>query len=350
MSAPVVSVVIPSYNGEALIGETLASLSCQTLRDFEVLVVDDCSTDATRDVVRGFGDARVRLIEQARNGGPVRARNAAVAQVRGRYLAALDQDDLCHPERLAVQVAFLEANPHVVLAGSAADFLSERGAIRRPAVEPTSPVSIGWQLRVGNPLVWSSVMMRTDAARRLDPFSRNERLYAEDFDLYHRIGRYGAVARIDRALVTYRQHRGGLSKRHVEAMLASARRVLSTANADVLGAEADAAADLFAHHLMDGEPVTDGDTLFVLSAMMVRLRDAYLAMTPHEAADRALIDRAMERSWSGVLRAGLRSGNLTPGQIAAAGTVMPVARPASLAWSGLIGRLRRAGRLHTFAA
>lgn len=348
---PAVSVIMAAYNGAALIGETLASLSAQTRGDFELLVVDDCSTDATREVVRAFPDPRIRLIALEANGGPVRARNRAVAAARGRYIAALDQDDLCHPDRFARQVAFLDARPDVVLVASGTDFLTERGAIRRPAVAQTSPASIGWQLRLGNPIVWSSVMLRADVARRLRPFTRPEILYAEDFDLYHRIGAFGALARIDAPLVTYRQHAGGASQRYEAMMLASATRVLAGAYTPLLGDEAADAAGLIVRHLMHGRPVPDGETLLALSALIVRLRGDYLATTPHDDHDRALIDAALDRAWSGVVRAGLRGGGLTlgqakaAGQISGAGAMLPRPQIVALAWSRLIGRLRARGVL-----
>lgn len=108
---PIVSLIIPAYNGEHFLPDTLRSLERQTLTDWEAIVIDDGSTDATRAMMRNWPDARVRLIENAENMGPVRARNRGVAAARGRYVAGLDQDDLCLPERLARQVAYLEAHP-----------------------------------------------------------------------------------------------------------------------------------------------------------------------------------------------------------------------------------------------
>src|SRR3546814_18919155 len=97
-------------------------------------------------------------------------------------------------------------------------------------------------MRIRNPLVWSSVMLRGDAARRLDPFTRPEILYAEDFDLYHRMARLGRIARIDEELLLYRVHEGGASQRYHDTMIASATRVLAEAHRPTLGAAARSAA------------------------------------------------------------------------------------------------------------
>ena len=111
MADPVVSVVIPLYNARDVIRETLESLFAQTYRDYEVVVIDDGSTDGSGGVVGAYGD-RVRYIAQS-NGGVAHARNRGIAVSRGKYIALLDHDDLWQREKLGKQVALLEAHPAV---------------------------------------------------------------------------------------------------------------------------------------------------------------------------------------------------------------------------------------------
>ena len=108
--APLVSVIMPSYNSERHIAESIESVRAQTLTDWELLVSDDCSTDSTRDIVAGFAeaDSRVRLFPLKENGGASVARNNSLAHARGRYIAYLDSDDLWYPEKLERQVAFMK--------------------------------------------------------------------------------------------------------------------------------------------------------------------------------------------------------------------------------------------------
>ena len=114
-AAPTVSVLMTTWNGAAFIAEAIASVLAQSFTDFELIVVDDGSTDETGQVLAGIGDRRLRVLRQAMNGGVVAARNVGFAAARGRYVAALDHDDLSHPQRLARQVAYLEAHTRVVL-------------------------------------------------------------------------------------------------------------------------------------------------------------------------------------------------------------------------------------------
>jgi teichuronic acid biosynthesis glycosyltransferase TuaG len=105
---PLVSIITPSWNVERLIGETIASVQAQTFGDWELLIADDCSTDNTASVIESHSarDPRVKLIRQPRNGGPALARQAAIEQAKGRFIAFLDSDDLWLPTKLEHQLAF----------------------------------------------------------------------------------------------------------------------------------------------------------------------------------------------------------------------------------------------------
>lgn len=344
---PTVSVIIPAYNGAGLIGETLASLGAQTLTDWEAIVVDDVSSDATRDVVAAWPDRRVRLICNDRNSGPVHARNRAVSEARGRYIAALDQDDLCLPDRFARQVAFLAAHPEVALLGTAADFLCE-GVVGPSGYAPvTTPGLLAWLTRIENPIVWSTVMIRAEVTLALNPFTRPEIVYAEDFDLYHRVQPHGQIARIDEPLLHYRQHAGGASKRFTDAMHASATRVLAEAHAPLFGERAGEVARLIVLHNMGGEPAPDRATLLALGEAIGAIQTRFLADNPVGAEDLKLIRWETAQRWGRIGRAGLRSGTLRLADVLA---VRPehlglgYAGLDALLWSGAIGGTRRARR------
>ena len=306
MSAPIVSVIMPAYNGAAWIGETIESVLAQTFTDFEIVIVDDCSTDTTWQVLQRFTDPRIRLFRAERNGGPVQARNIAFSHARGRYIVGLDQDDLCMPDRFARQVEYLDARPGTVLVATESRLMRDNRLDPWPGIEPTTPRAIDWMMMVGNPLPWSSVMFRADAARRLVPFERQEMLYAEDFDLYHRLRAFGAIARIDTPLLIYRCHEGGASKRYEDIMCASAARVLAENYGPVFGDRADDHAALVVRHLMHGLPVPDLATFAQLLAIVASLHRHFLEQGAPDPATERIVAREYRRQWWKLARPALR--------------------------------------------
>lgn len=310
MSAPTVSVVMAAYRGAALVGETLASLQAQTFGDFELVVVEDCSPDDTLAVLRSWDDPRFRVIAAEKNQGVVLSRNRAFGEARGRYIAALDHDDLCHPERFAKQVAYLDAHPDTVLVGTASNNLQD-GEITPSTLAPlTTPPLIEWLLRIENPLVWSSVMMRADAAHRMEAFQRPEMVYAEDYDLYHRIGKFGRIARLDDVLVTYRKHSGSASHTHIKAMTDRATDVLAADYAEVFGDEARDYAALVVRYVMGRMAVPDRTTLRKVGEAIIRLQDDYLARARPDTESRALIRWETARRWARIGEIALRNGTI----------------------------------------
>jgi GT2 family glycosyltransferase len=335
MSDATISVIMAVYNGADLLPETVASLQAQTFGDWELIAVDDCSKDNSVEVLKGFGDSRIRVIESAQNGGPVVARNRAFAEARGTYTAALDQDDLCLPERFARQIAFLDANAHVVLVSTATKMLTDGRELSGNWVRPLTPGLIDWLMLVQNPIVWSSVMFRTQAARALLPFERPEMRYVEDFDFYHRIRAHGMLAQIDEELTLYRSHAAGASRMFNATMRDHAEALLSVHAPDI--------AALLVTHVMARDPVPDGATLERLFTGIARLRAGFEG----DARTLALVDREISRLWWRLCRAGVRSGRIALHQaLAGRPEAVPLAdgNAADLMVSQMIGGVRAVRR------
>ncbi|EUJ24361.1 glycosyltransferase family 2 protein, partial [Listeria cornellensis] len=112
--ADVVSIIMPTYNSSAVLKESIASIQQQGYQDWELLVVDDCSTDETRDMLREMAerDARIQLVLLTENRGSGFARNEGLSRARGRFVAFLDSDDVWHPKKLEKQLAFMRANDY----------------------------------------------------------------------------------------------------------------------------------------------------------------------------------------------------------------------------------------------
>jgi glycosyltransferase involved in cell wall biosynthesis len=340
-SAPAISVIMAVYNGAALLPETLASLRAQTLTDWELVAVDDCSKDDSVAVLEALGDPRIRVIRSDANGGPVVARNRAFAEARGRYVAGLDQDDISLPERFARQVAYLEAHGDTALVSCATDFLVEGRRLPGNWPRPLTPVLIDWLMLVQNPIAWSSVMFRADAARRLDPFERPEMRYVEDFDLYQRLRPFGTIAQIDDVLMLYRCHACGASQVYNATMRAHAELLLRERHAALLGGSALDIADLLVRHVMAREPVPDVDTLNRLFGGIGVLRAAFGA--DHEGEDLTAVDQEISQLWWRVCRASVRSGSLLLHRTLGS-QKLPLGQAADLVACQMIGGMRKVKR------
>ena len=105
-----VSIVMPSYNAEKFVSETIESVLRQTYTNWELIIVDDCSKDNTAEVVANFQDARIRFMRNEKNSGAAVSRNRALREAKGKWIAFLDSDDLWEPEKLEKQIAFMETN------------------------------------------------------------------------------------------------------------------------------------------------------------------------------------------------------------------------------------------------
>ncbi len=125
--APYVSVLIPVYNGERFLRQTIESILAQTFTDFELILVDDCSSDRSAAIIQSYNDPRIRFFVNDKNLGNGGTRNRLVQLARGKYCAVLDHDDLCLPERLERQVKFLDAHPEIGFCSSAIEIIDEQG-------------------------------------------------------------------------------------------------------------------------------------------------------------------------------------------------------------------------------
>src|SRR5690349_15746155 len=206
---PRVTVVIPAYNAERYIGEALASVLAQTLRDVEVLLVDDGSTDGTlREAERFVGKLDLTIVRQA-NAGPSAARNNGIRRAGGRFCALLDADDVMLPELLATQVALLEADRDVGLVITDVMTFDERGIIN-PKRWNFSEVRDGTvldRLLLDNFVTTSAVMAPKERLLEAGLFSEDRRV-AEDYELWLRMAARWKVSIIERPLVQYRYRHG----------------------------------------------------------------------------------------------------------------------------------------------
>jgi hypothetical protein len=201
---PKVSVVMPVFNSGAWLRQAVESIRAQSVAEFELIVVDDGSTDQTGQIVEDTAraDVRIRPVHQEHRGIGA-ALNCGIALVRAPIVARMDADDVATPDRLRKQMAFLDAHPRVAAVGSWAHVIDDQGRSignRRPATEPSQLRDI---LPKQNPFIHASMTMRADVLRGLGGY-RPVLDGAEDYDLWLRMSERAELANIAEFLLSYR--------------------------------------------------------------------------------------------------------------------------------------------------
>jgi glycosyltransferase involved in cell wall biosynthesis len=213
-----VSIVMPVYNGMPYLREAVQSLLDQSFTNWQCVVVNDGSTDGTRDFLASIRDGRFQVLGQE-NAGISAAVNHGLAHCEGRYVARMDADDVALATRLAEQVAFLDAHPEVALLGAQVAPLGACGAGSSLRL-PTAHEQIMSALMAGrHAMAHSSIMIRADVLRAASGYWALP--YGEEYDLMLRIGEVANLANLDRVLLHYRVHQASMNGSGMRRMRAS---------------------------------------------------------------------------------------------------------------------------------
>lgn len=230
---PKVSVIVPVYNGMAYLPETITNLLQQTYTDFEVVIVNDGSTDNIVEWMSQIEDSRVRLISQV-NQGLAKTRNTGIKESEGEYLAFLDADDLWDTTKLAKQAAVLDNQPEVGLVYSWVTYIDSQGQSSGRTVCPKSQGDVWQEIVTRNLIECGSVpMVRRSCLESVGVFDEelSKLNVGEDWDMWIRIAARYSFQVIPEALVYYRQLPGSASKNY-ELVAKSFRAVIEKAFAD----------------------------------------------------------------------------------------------------------------------
>jgi glycosyltransferase involved in cell wall biosynthesis len=306
-----ISVLLPAYNAERYLLHSVNSVLAQTYEDFELIVVNDGSTDRTRELLAGISDPRLRILDNPMNLGIVASLNRAQSEARGQYIARIDADDMCLPRRFAMQKQFLDTNPGILLLGTGTFNLVGSRINPGKTFRDPDPVFVRWMSHIDNPIVHSSMMFRAEAITSLSQYLRENMRYCEDFDLLHRLFEVGDISLIPERLVIYRQHDQMLTRIHREEMIAKTATVLKTVYADLLGRDNDASATLVAKHFVARQPVREGAVLEQLASILEGLISAFIARYDVNAVlGRRVINHAASLWWDTLL-VSTRAGAVT---------------------------------------
>lgn len=225
LQGPLVSIIIPVYNKGEFIAETINSVLKQSYQNFEIIVIEDGSTDGSLGVIQSFHDPRLRVFSQS-NSGVERARNNGLSKSAGSLIVFLDGDDLMTRHRLLKQVDRFNLNGVLVLLGTWANVIDYSGRVTGSICPPSSNAAIQLGQLFRNQFIGSSVMVRRSAIT--DGLVFNEmrgKRFAEDFDLWNRVSTKGLVANLPEKLTSYRRLAVSRSQSNGRSLLESARDI-----------------------------------------------------------------------------------------------------------------------------
>jgi glycosyltransferase involved in cell wall biosynthesis len=207
VDTPLISVVMPVYNSEAYLAEAIESILAQTYPQFEFIIIDDCSTDSSAEIIRNHAlkDTRIRPLYLSHRGAGGAA-NAGIAAAKGELIARMDADDIALPERFATQIAWMRRTG-VDICGSCIKMF---GAENRLMWFPESHEAISVEMLFRCALMQPTVMLRADIAK-MHPY--NESLYFEDYELWTRLAPNYRMGNVPQVLLKYRTHP---QQRHIQ--------------------------------------------------------------------------------------------------------------------------------------
>ena len=227
---PVASVLLPVFNGQKYLEEAIESVLNQTFTDFDLLLLDDGSTDGSRALMERYAakDGRCRVYSWP-NRGIVATLNAGIGLAMGEYIIRMDSDDICLPHRFEKQIRFLVDHPRCVVVGSRVTWIDPEGMPLRIAGNVASHEEIDAEnMKGGQVLHHPSVVMRRDALAASGGYREGFR-HAEDLDLFLRLAEIGQLANLPEVLLSYRQHLDSIGHRFPEQQSASVTRAVMEA-------------------------------------------------------------------------------------------------------------------------
>jgi glycosyltransferase involved in cell wall biosynthesis len=220
---PRISIIMPVWNGEKFIAAAVDSLLAQTYSDFELLVIDDGSTDRTSEILLSYADARLRVL-RLDHAGIVVALNHGLSQAKAQWVARLDADDLSLPCRLELQWQAVNRHPQAVLCHTNVTHFGEDGLSIGEARLPLSRSFTALRLCYQCPIIHSTVLFKKSAALAAGGYLMEER-HVEDFSLWGRMLEQGEFVALPQKLVQFRVHQQSVSQKNLEVQRALARQI-----------------------------------------------------------------------------------------------------------------------------
>jgi glycosyltransferase involved in cell wall biosynthesis len=209
---PMITVLMAVHNGEKYLKEAVDSILVQTYSDLEFIIIDDASTDKTKDILNSFIDKRIRIINNDQNIGLTKSLNKGLLESKGEYIARMDADDISLPERLEMQKKFLDANKDVVCLGGMTEIVDNNNNRTGQKRVLTNADEIRFRLVLANQIAHPASMFRKDVIKSVGNYNEHFK-YVQDFELWSRLSSLGyKISNLDRILIKYRFHKQSITQ------------------------------------------------------------------------------------------------------------------------------------------
>lgn len=221
------TIILPVYNAERYLKQCIQSIVNQTYKDFELIVVDDASTDSTSQILKEFAkkDSRIQLHRNTANQGVAYTMNKAISFANGQYITIMNADDIMLPERLKLSIKFLKANPNYICTGTQVDLINNKDEVVGHKEFPTSHEKIYNSMLTINPVQHSSMTINKDLLPEDFTFYNNNYRVSEDLDLLTRLQKYGKLHNLPETLIQYRIHDESLTQTFPRKMFNTAYKI-----------------------------------------------------------------------------------------------------------------------------
>lgn len=210
---PKISVIMPVYNGERYLKEAIESILNQTFSDFEFIIINDCSSDKTEEIIKSYTDERIVYVKNEKNMGVAATLNKGLAKAKGEYIARMDADDISLRERFKTQVDFMDKNADIGLCGSWVEFFGEKsGIVRLTTDKKQAKTDLIFSSCIAHP----SVMMRKAVIEKHNLKYKTEYEQMEDYALWYNFAKCTSVVSLPVVLLKYRCHSSQVTQNYTE--------------------------------------------------------------------------------------------------------------------------------------
>ncbi len=269
MPTPILSIIIPTYNAEKFISQAIQSILDQTYNNFELIIINDASTDNTKSIIETFDDSRIKYFENEKNEGIVFSRNKGLKLARGEYIGMLDADDIVYPEKFKLQIDFLEKNKDFGMVGSWARFIDENGKYLTGSWKlKASPKMIPSIMLFKNYFLQSAVLYRREC---IGSFSFKEGFeIGEDYLIWYEILKKWKAWNLQQYLLDYRVHEKSITQNNIEFKREKEKEVFKIILSNLKIKPSDEESEL--HILIrEGNAIRDTKTLLSIEKWLLKI-------------------------------------------------------------------------------